>query len=309
MTKVIVTTTINPPTAALRKFAQMKDWRLVVIGDTRTPEKEYKKLDCEFLSIENQGKLYDGLSLAIGYSCIQRRNIGFVYAYNELKAGIVATVDDDNEPMEWWGNHLMVGSEVAVRLFTPKTNPVFDPISGTNYPHMWHRGFPLEYILSRGEQTFLDDVAWAPQIQADFWNGDPDIDAIERLLVWPTPCVFKRSAFPMASTAISPFNSQNTFLSREVLPHYFCFPTIGRMDDIWASYHVQAQGFKVVYGKPSVVQKRAGHDNISDMEKEYLGYSTNGQIVRDIAAGDKDAVLKRLPERARNAFEIYQSYF
>ena len=37
MTKVIVTTTINPPTEALRKFGAMPDWDLVVIGDKKTP--------------------------------------------------------------------------------------------------------------------------------------------------------------------------------------------------------------------------------------------------------------------------------
>ena len=37
MTKVIVTTTINPPTEALRKFGAMPDWELVVIGDKKTP--------------------------------------------------------------------------------------------------------------------------------------------------------------------------------------------------------------------------------------------------------------------------------
>mgnify|MGYP003724461491 FL=1 len=37
MSKVIVTTTINAPTEALRKFAAMPDWELVVVGDKKTP--------------------------------------------------------------------------------------------------------------------------------------------------------------------------------------------------------------------------------------------------------------------------------
>jgi hypothetical protein len=38
MKKVIVTTTINPPTKAIHKFDSMPDWDLVVIGDLKTPK-------------------------------------------------------------------------------------------------------------------------------------------------------------------------------------------------------------------------------------------------------------------------------
>jgi len=35
--KVIVTTTIHPPTEAIEAFQAMEDWELVVIGDKKTP--------------------------------------------------------------------------------------------------------------------------------------------------------------------------------------------------------------------------------------------------------------------------------
>jgi hypothetical protein len=38
MRKIIVTTTINPPTEAILKFDAMEDWDLVVIGDLKTPK-------------------------------------------------------------------------------------------------------------------------------------------------------------------------------------------------------------------------------------------------------------------------------
>ena len=37
------------------------------------------------------------------------------------------------------------------------------------------------------------------------------------------------------------------------------------MDDIWASYYVEAKGLKVVYNKPSVYQLRNEHDLTKDM--------------------------------------------
>ena len=42
---------------------------------------------------------------------------------------------------------------------------------------------------------------------------------------------------------------------------------MGRMDDIWASYYVQAKGFKVLYNKPSVYQDRNVHGLTKDMKK------------------------------------------
>ncbi len=57
MKKFIVTTTIQPPTEATHKFAQMKDWKLVVVGDRKTPSSEYEKINCTYLTVEDQEKL------------------------------------------------------------------------------------------------------------------------------------------------------------------------------------------------------------------------------------------------------------
>tara|TARA_Y100000389_G_C17456648_1_gene518601 strand:- start:1669 stop:1788 length:120 start_codon:yes stop_codon:yes gene_type:complete len=36
----IVTTTINAPTEALIKYSKFKEWKLIVVGDLKTPEKK-----------------------------------------------------------------------------------------------------------------------------------------------------------------------------------------------------------------------------------------------------------------------------
>ena len=41
MKKVIVSTSINKPTEAIKKFDSLKDWLLIVVGDKKTP-KNYK---------------------------------------------------------------------------------------------------------------------------------------------------------------------------------------------------------------------------------------------------------------------------
>mgnify|MGYP007080447032 CR=1 FL=1 len=45
MIKSIVTTTINPPTKALKLFAEKRDWELIIIGDLITPHELYRKLE------------------------------------------------------------------------------------------------------------------------------------------------------------------------------------------------------------------------------------------------------------------------
>ena len=55
MKKIIVTTTINPPTEAIRRFQEMKDWDLVVIGDKKTPA-DYKLERGTYVTPEMQEK-------------------------------------------------------------------------------------------------------------------------------------------------------------------------------------------------------------------------------------------------------------
>ena len=53
MKKIIVTTTINPPTEAIRRFQGMKEWELVVIGDKKTPA-DYKLERGQYITPEVQ---------------------------------------------------------------------------------------------------------------------------------------------------------------------------------------------------------------------------------------------------------------
>jgi hypothetical protein len=301
---VIVTTTINPPTEALRRFSEMKGWQLVVVVDRKTPS-DFAIPGAIVLTCDQQQSLAPQLSDSIGWNCIQRRNIGFVYAVKELKADIVATVDDDNIPLPGWGENLMLGKAVSTFVWDCKA-PMFDPIYAAGYRHLWHRGFPLQFLRERSAWR-PDTEPWSADIQADFWNGDPDIDAICRMEHAPD-CTFDPKLFPIASRKPSPFNSQNTFLKASVIPHYFMFPFVGRMDDIWASFYVQSRGFKVIYGKASVTQVRSGHDLTKDMKAEYMGYEMNDKMAKSITEYPS-TLLSYFPPKSLDAFYRYQECF
>ncbi len=302
MTNVIVTTTINPPTEAIQRFDNLAGWHLVVIGDRKTPA--YHLDNGTYLGPAEQEALDQELSDLIGWNCIQRRNFGLLVAHR-MGSEVVAVVDDDNIPYDHWGTDLMVGREAEVNLFTTDL-PAFDPVGATNHSNLWHRGYPLQ-LLPRRDYSSSAPTRVHVDVQADFWDGDPDIDAICRMQFAPD-CKFDTSCFPLASNTLSPFNSQNTFLSGHLLKDYFLFPHVGRMDDIWAAYHVQSRGARVVYAKPSVVQERNPHDLVVDMKREYLGYENNLALVEALDA-DPDALFAFLPPEAIEAFERYQRHF
>jgi hypothetical protein len=303
MNKVIVTTSIHPPTEAIRAFDAMEEWVLVVVGDKKTP-RDFHLQRGIYVTPEEQEKYDPALSEAIGWNCIQRRNFGFLWA-RDMNADLIATVDDDNIPLEVWGRDLLVGNEVEVDYYETDL-PAFDPIGATNHGHLWHRGYPLQ-LVSRREYARKVRKTLHVDIQADFWNGDPDVDAICRIEHAPQ-CRFDPARFPMAANKIGPFDSQNTFFTADCLKDYFMFPHVGRMDDIWAAYYVQAKGRQVVYNRPSVYQARNEHDLRRDMRDEYIGYENNLAIVEDLAS-TPESLFAHLPARAARAFRLYRRHF
>lgn len=274
----IVTTTINAPTKATLKFAELANkngWVFVIVGDQKTPDFQYRNLESRYpgvvvyLDCVDQTRLYPELSEIIGWKTIQRRNIGFVYAYKQ-GAEIIATVDDDNIPYDNWGQNLLVGKEVEVDMYKNKHCNYFDPFSVTNHNHLWHRGYPLECLDVKNNIDLLGRRIMFASIQADFWDGDPDIDAICRLTKKP---LVKFNKFePFTTNQFSPFNSQNTFIHRSVFPFYSVWPGVGRMDDIWAGYYAEAMHHNVVYCPASVYQERNPQDLVKNLENECIGY-------------------------------------
>ncbi len=307
MKQAIVTTTINSPTEATLKFCRKKDWTFVIVGDLKTPDDEYRRLAAEFpnvvyLDSQQQESKYKQLSDAIGWNCIQRRNIGFVEAYH-LGAEVIATVDDDNIPYDSWGENLLVNREISVDLYEP-TQEVFDPLSVTGDNYLWHRGFPIDLLRGRLEVEYKGKTRRRVLVQADLWDGDPDIDALARLTYRPI-VKYDSVREPYCSNRIAPFNSQNTFIAREVLPRYAVLPHVGRMDDIWGGYILQHYfPASVVYNRASVYQERNLQDLVTNLEREVIGYRNTLKLIRDL-----ENYESLLPAEAAEFFKIYRSQF
>lgn len=302
----IVTTTIHSPTEAIFKFCDKKDWNVIIVGDIKTPHNEYYNLEKQFsntiyLNPDTQEKMYNELSDIIGWNTVDRRNIGFTYAHS-LGAQIIASVDDDNIPYEDWGKNLLVNKEVDVDMYIPDMN-VFDPLSITDHSYLWHRGYPIEYLSKRLNVVYGGIVKRKVMVQADLWDGDPDIDAIARITI--NPDIRFNARNPYCSNVISPFNSQNTFLSRSAFPYYAVLPFIGRMDDIWGSYLFQRYfPNSVIYSKASVIQIRNVQNLVTNLEDEMIGYKNTLNFILSLNNPNK-----YLPLKTQRFYEVYRNTF
>lgn len=306
MVNTIVTTTIYPISEATKKFASFTKWNFIIVGDKKTPHNQYIEFaesnnNVTYLTPEYQEEYYKEISDLIGWNTISRRNIGFLEALKH-KSEIIASVDDDNIPLDNWGENIMIGKSVNVYYY--ETDELaFDPIGVTNYSNLWHRGFPIQILNDRNYKYKITRKTIIPDIQADFWNGDPDIDALCRLEHKPM-CFFDDKFFPLSTNTFSPFNSQNTFFSSEALKKYMTIPFIGRMDDIWGGYYLESLNFKVVYNKATVFQDRNIQNLTKNMIDEYLGYEKTYNLLEDLKK-DSNKLFEYLPEKSKEILKTY----
>jgi len=276
----IVVTSINPPTRAIHTIAQLRaqGWSAVVVGDTKSPADWH----CEgvtFLDVAAQREQYGKLADLIPYRQYARKNLGYLYAI-EHGAQVILETDDDNIPYESFGRD--VDRLVAGRRLTgaPWANI---------YPHFgsrdlcWPRGLPLDHIRTLGELEPQTVSAVCP-IQQYLADGDPDVDAIYRLL-FTEPTQFNRDATPVILDHETwvPFNSQNTLFFAEAFPLLYlpCHVSF-RMTDIWRSFVAQAalaqHGWSLAFRAATVVQERNEHNLMHDFADEVDGYLQNDQF-------------------------------
>ena len=142
-------------------------------------------------------------------------------------------------------------------------------------------------------------------IQANLWDGDPDIDAIYRMPFRPD-VKFSTDEY-YSSERIAPFNSQNTIIHRDALPYYSVIPGIGRMDDIWGAYFIQKQfPNSVIFGPATVYQDRNQQDLVKNLQDELLGYSLTLKLINHLFY---DGPTNEVFEKCKEYLELYRSYF
>lgn len=270
-----------------REFAP--DMEFFVIGDVQAPDDEIRQYlrtvqPARYYSAEDQRKLGYGSCELLAWRHPGRRSIGLLEA---VKAGadIIVHADDDNTAIDSsYFKHFehLVGSQFTGLQATSDTSWV--DAAWFLQPSVHHRGFPhqLWHPFSPPEVGSVRDVRIG--VAAGLWLGDPDIDAVTRIVNRPicmTASPVADAGFVIDSKCYSPFNSQNTAFARELLPAMAMLTPYGRFDDIWCSYIAERvmreHGWVVHYGKPYVWQQRLGGRDkrlMKDLSDEVEGMAT-----------------------------------
>jgi hypothetical protein len=307
MKKVIVTTTINEPNSAIADYDAMEEWDLIVVGDKNGPEK-YSLKRGRFISWQEQKEKYPSFCDLIGAKSSTRgRLIGFVEAH-KAGADIVASIDDDNYPYKNWRHRVAIGEEREVLWF--ESGLCFDPL-GFHDLRLYHRGFPIELVEKR-TKCCCKSKTITPKLQANLWDGDPDVDAVLRIALRPE-IVFDDNLPLVCGQKFMPVNTQNTFIDGRYLKDFCPLPFIGRHEDIWAGFiFQQIHPDSTVYGPATVEhrQRRTYTSLYSDLENELYGYKHTMEFLAHLSQfGVEAAIRHSCPYETWVAWVLYQSYF
>lgn len=305
-----VVTTINEPTFLAgyaenaRKFGHDPNVvDFVVVGDLRSPistkaycsdltdeygyQIEVMDVDRQIEWLRDRG--LDGLERALSYNSLQRRNVGFLRAY-ERGTDVVVTLDDDNlaGSNDVVGAYQTVGTVQEMRVVTT-SNGWYNPCSLLDYDsassnEIYHRGFPY----SKRDETDVEytTVRRPLTVRAGLWTDVPDVDVITHLDRSPQSeglrgCAPELTA--LAEGVLAPFNTQNVGFDADALPLFFALPmgdeingmTLRRFDDIWMGYFAEqvlhARGEAVAYGTPMARHDRNTHRLLQELEHEAIG--------------------------------------
>lgn len=294
----IVITSIFPPNDVIERYARLKEWQLIVVGDRKTPSNWHHD-DVIYLSPAAQKELDYRIVDHLPWDHYARKMIGYLYAIEQGATRIVDT-DDDNAPMENWG-------------FQPFDAAYDTTAPGVDYLNtysifcdrkIWPRGFPLNRI---NNQEVTGKPFDQQEVRVGVWqglaDGNPDVDAIYRL-VDDSPCIFKkRRPVVLTDGTICPFNSQNTAFREQLFPLLYlpAFVTF-RFTDILRGLVAQpimwSAGYKLGFCEATVFQDRNPHDYMKDFESEIPCYLHAEQVVEGVKAAirPENSVLENLGE-------------
>lgn len=298
MKVALITTTIHVP-EVLERYRQLdRSVAIFVAGDRRTPHSEARLFierlgNAVYYSDADQEKLGYQCSVIIGWNKIMRRNIALLEALR-WGADVIISVDDDNIPLN--DDYF---SQFGSILSTPFNGLMASSdrhwVNAGEFlsPRVYHRGFPYEHRNSDHKITLKPASGIRVGVAAGLWLGDPDIDAMERIVLHPTVCQVSevlRAGLVVDHSCLTPFNSQNTAYIAELAPLMMVLVGVGRYDDIWASYIAQRvmmeTDYHIHFGGPFVWQQRNPQSLWVNLKDELFGMEFTSKFCEDLRAAD-----------------------
>ena len=287
-----ILTTINEPDERVSDWKKITQNETIVIGDKKTPS-PWNHPSCSFISMVDQLNSEFTIANILPLNHYTRKNLGYLYAIKNGADAIIDT-DDDNfpEPIEW---EKLLKPEFQIKEHSSSESVSFKNIysyfSNSKIP-FWPRGFPLNFVNSDKSIIQPEDILKSDVNNVGLWqcmvNGDPDIDAIHRLIFDNSPIFSYNDALIMGKNIFCAFNSQNTLWSDSALfPLLYLPSTVSfRFTDILRGYIAQAVinvsskswGF---YNATSY-QERNDHNLMNDFRSEVSMYSNMEEIFQII---------------------------
>jgi hypothetical protein len=275
----IVITSIFNPTEAVFAFSKMYDYQLIVVGDKKTPE-DWHCNNVDYISLIQQETFDFELAKVLPYNHYCRKMLGYLKAIKNGADYIVDT-DDDNIPKDKWN----------FPEFEQKYDCTSEDRGFVNIYQLytkqkiWARGLPLNLI---NRQFELEKDLTAKNCKVGIWQGladeDPDVDAIYRLTN-DTPCYFEeREPVVLSKGTISPFNTQNTMIRKELfplmyLPTYVTFRFTDILRGLVAQPIMWLYGYQLGFINATVIQKRNPHDYMKDFISEIPMYQHCERVI------------------------------
>ena len=283
--KCVIITTINKPTEAIFKHIQNAEYDVIIVGDNKTPD-DYNKLNCIYLDIPSQKKLFPELSELLPYNHYCRKNLGYLYA---IKKGykIIYETDDDNIPYDNFDNILQYNN---VKMITEQNNAWINIFKYfTNNAHIWPRGLPLS-LLKNEPNYLIQDTDKTPSIINGLVENDPDVDALFRIICNHQDSIQwdKDKCVLIDNKNVCVFNTQNTFWLNPdlfmclLIPSSVSFRYCDILRGIINNIILKKTKNYMMYSSPNVVQNRNEHNLISDFKSEYEMYIHNETILNFI---------------------------
>lgn len=282
----IVVTSISGPNGPLREIASgclARGIDFYVVGDTKSPA-GFALNGCRFYSVERQMQTDLRFAALCPTGSYARKNIGYLLAMMN-GAEIIVETDDDNIPQAAFWQEPRRREKVSILQQQGWAN-VYQYFTES---YSWPRGLPLDAVrdpLPPFEGLPIED-ADCP-IQQGLVDGNPDVDAIYRLIL-PLPLAFRKDRrLALGAGAWCPINSQNTTWWRDAFPLLYLPAYCSmRMTDIWRGLIAQriawTNGWCTLYGEPTVRQERNEHDLMADFHAEIPGYCHNRRIAETMS--------------------------
>ncbi|MBI4058763.1 DUF288 domain-containing protein [Candidatus Microgenomates bacterium] len=271
MDKVIIITTINPPKEEIYKFAQIPDWKLICVGDTKTPL-NWSVENVDYLSPEMQDKLFPTFSKFFPWKMYARKNLGYLYAIKN-GAKVIGESDDDMFPDKNYPPDVSLEKKVTT-LSGKKFINVYQYFLKNHVENpVWVRGFPLEFIKDQEGIKQKKEKVISP-MQNSVQDKDSDFDAIYRFLYNHWLELKPTGNYALGKGSYAPMNTQNTFTHPMAYPLLYLPATSGfHVEDIIRGYIAQRilweMDAKVVFTYPTAyTSNRNPHNYLDDFKLE-----------------------------------------